>query len=273
MAQALLERKIPHAALEHARRVRVPEGVRGDPGSTNIETLAVPLKEFHESSIAQRFIASFSSAPNKKHVGRGGVRWALVHHVVTDSLQGLSFKEIHHPLCSRFGPGPLWVFCAIADDHSPARVRDIFELKVEHFAWAQPAVEHQQKHGLVSFLRERGQQLADLLVAHRTRNTPDRFDVDRPSDGALMTCTPHERTVTFSHPGEGRVIDLLNGILAARERSRENQIFVEGGNGSKGPIDRGSRKAGRGSSLLSRCREHQTQALCSLAAREYAEVF
>jgi hypothetical protein len=47
--------------------------MRGDPGRTNTETLAVPLKEFHEGGVAQRFIASFSSASNKKHVGRGDI--------------------------------------------------------------------------------------------------------------------------------------------------------------------------------------------------------
>ena len=88
-----------------------------------------------------------------------------------------------------------------------------------------------------------------------------------------MTGAPHERSVTGIYPGQSMVIDLLNGILAARERSRENQVFVEGGDGSKGPIDRRRRKAGCGSSLIGRCREHQAQALCSLAAREHAEVF
>jgi hypothetical protein len=73
MTQALLKREVAHAALEHTRRVRVPEGVRGDPGSTKTEMLAVPLKEFHESGVAQRFIASFSSASNQKHVGRSGI--------------------------------------------------------------------------------------------------------------------------------------------------------------------------------------------------------
>src|SRR5258708_38040568 len=98
----------------------------------------------------------------------------------------------------------------MADDHSPAGVRDIFELKFESCARAQPAVEHQQKYGLVSFERERGQQLADLLVIHRTRDPPGRFDVDRPSDGALTTGAPHERSMTGIDPGQSRVIDLLN---------------------------------------------------------------
>ena len=86
MAQALLEREIPHPPLEHASRMRVPEGVRRDPGGANTEAFAVPLKEFHQSSVTQGVMATFSSAPNEKHIGRGGVRWAFVHHVVADGL-------------------------------------------------------------------------------------------------------------------------------------------------------------------------------------------
>lgn len=134
-------------------------------------------------------------------------------------------------------------------------------------------MKHQQKHGFVSFERERGQQLVNLLVIHRTRNTPGRFDMDRSSDGVLTAGAPHERTVAGIDSGQGRIIDLVNGILSLRERTRENQVFVERGDGSNRPIDRRRREAGCGSALLGRCREHQAQALRTLAAGEQAEVF
>src|SRR6266849_1581943 len=140
MAQALLQSQIPHATLEHACRMRMSEGVRSDPRGANTETFAVPLKEFHQGMVAKGFITPFTPTPNEKDVGRACIRWALVHHIVADGLQGPSLEEIHYPLCSRFGPCPFGMFCSIADDHALPSVRDIFELKVEHFTWSQTSV-------------------------------------------------------------------------------------------------------------------------------------
>src|SRR5258708_2113374 len=110
------------------------KSMRGDPRFPNPKLLTVPLKELYQRSVAQRLSASFAPASNEKDMRTLHIRWAFMHHVVTHGLQGLRLEQINHPLCPRFRSCSLGMVVTIPHYDALARVGDIVEVKIEHFA-------------------------------------------------------------------------------------------------------------------------------------------
>src|SRR5215469_11016950 len=246
--------------------------MRGDPRITNACSLTVSFKQFDESVIAQRFFPPFPSPANEKDVGAGGICWTFIHYIVTHRLQGLRLQQVHDPLCPRFCSYPFRMLIAIADHNSFASVGDITQLQVEYLPGSESSMQHQQQHGSVTLESQGGQEFADLVIIHRTRDRLYGFDMYRPADGSLPARMTHEGAVAFGDAGQRRIIHLLNGILSRRVGAGENEILVEGGDRSEDAINGGWRQTCGGRPLPCRRREHETETLHLLPAGELTQI-
>ena len=161
---------------------------------------------------------------------------------------------------------------AVPDDYPFARIGDIAELKIQHFSWPESAMQHEEEHGPVPLEPQRSKEFVKLVVIHRMRETLGCLHMYCPTDGALPGNSAHERTMPFRHTRQRRIIDLVNGIFVGGKLAGENEILVEGRDGSNDAIDRRRRQARTSSSLSSRGREREPKALRLVATGKCAQI-
>src|SRR5712692_7834356 len=122
--------------------MRVAQGMRGHPGITDTQPLAVSFKQFHQRMIPQGFMSPLALTTDEENMGTVSVGRSFVHHVGADGQQCFWLIQIHDPLASGLGTNSLWMVIAIANGHSPAPILNILQVQVENFTWAKSALKH-----------------------------------------------------------------------------------------------------------------------------------
>lgn len=179
MAQPALQGQLAHAQLPHARRVRVAQAVRRDPGRADAGTRAGAGEQANERGVGQRLAAAPALAADQEQQRARGVGGPLGHDIGTDRLQRRRLVQVHHALGARLLPHAPGMVLAVADGHAPPAVGDIAQVQPERLAGPQAAIEHQAHQREVPPAPERAQQGRDLALVQRPRQAPDRFDQQR----------------------------------------------------------------------------------------------
>lgn len=76
--------ELAHATFPHARRVRVPTGVRGHPGLAHTGPLACAGEELGKRGIGERLGLACATAAHEEEVGAAGVARALGGDIISD---------------------------------------------------------------------------------------------------------------------------------------------------------------------------------------------
>lgn len=100
-------------------------------------------------------------------------------------LHGRRLVDVHHALGPGLRPHTSGVVVATANRQTSSAMGDVVQVQAEHFAGAEAAVEHEQKHGPVTFTTQRGQQGVDLAVGQRPRQSHHRLYLGGSTEGLL----------------------------------------------------------------------------------------